>query len=231
MKRILALVFAMIMMVMAAVPAFAAENSLVNSVEEKKTPELVGGVFLDKKGAQLTGAATLSLVAYGDADAAEDLGEAMEKAYNQILNKKSKSFERELKDIAKEKGGVVEQFTVTDLFGIDFDENSKVKGAKTLSVKMTPSGYYSAKEKPVVLFKQLGSNKWQLIEDVEFVGNDVVVNLPVNSGVVSFLKFDANKEVAEEDLTGWQIFWIVFGSVCCIGGIVCFVVIRKRLGK
>lgn len=188
MKKLFSIVLVFMIAVIAVVPAFAASDSFVPSIEAKDNPTLisqvdskgnqVGGIIYDSNGNEVVGIPedAIIITSYANADSASDeIKQALESAYDRIIKTGNMgSLVGNLQDyMSKNYPDIdIDDLLVSQLFDIRLkDEYSKylVNGAY-LEVKLDLSESF-------LFLIMAQENNWILGKDYRIEGNNLILRL------------------------------------------------------
>ncbi len=244
-KRILAITFALVLLIFTAMPVFAADadgNRIVDSVEEKHTPTVVPdgdgnyGQSFNTEDSVIYNLKQqdLSLIALKDSSAATgSLQTELPAAYREIADAESLSdISEDLDAIASslKPGATADNLIVSDVFGLDFSDAVKAGKPVYVSVQMRIPGYSYGAQPPVIMYKPLGSEEWVVIDTEDIVMNPdgtVQVSFPAEGGVVSFLKINEDAPVTspEEKCCNCPDWCFTCGFLCPGDICLCWIVL------
>lgn len=222
MKKALSVVVALIMCLALTMSAAAAPGSFVSSPSGNPAPELIEGVNEDENCE-----AKNVITPYSERDKLSDeKREFMEKVYDQIVESANVGeLNKDIENLAKEKGIAVENLAVSDLFDISYYncENHE------------EHSYFKIKFKAETLKNFVGllhytGDKWELIEGTQ-VDDGIYLTFKVDS--LSPFAIVVNTGVdAGDNQTGQSFPWIyvVLMAVAAIGfGVAVYAYKKKKV--
>ncbi len=232
MKKLMALVMTMVMLVAFAVPAMAAENDFVPSVEVKPGPEIIVGTD-DENGTPSYGTivmpdgtkiplpeGSITITPISKADSAtEDIEEALKDAFEELSGAESlEDLIDQLKEILEEQfpGVDVDDLVITDLFHVDVSEDYEEYFEQGGKLELT----ISATDELILALNKKDSI-WSLLFGSNFIDNgDGTYTLIIDGeGIFALLKnvlsIDVDPENPGQDspTTGDMSYLYVIGGV------------------
>ncbi len=239
MKKILALLMICVISVFSSLPVLAAEaatnsENFTPSVTEKHAPTVVEdtdgdyGKAYDSANSIVYNLKKEDVVIVslnGASEAEGALKDELPAAYQEIKNAQSLSdISADLNTVADKlyPGSSADEFVVSDIFGLDFSEDTKDTNPAYITVTMEVGSYTGRGHTPVVVFKPIGSDEWIVIGEDGITVNDdgtMQVTFPGAGGVVSFLKHSG--EIGSGEGTGKHDEECVCPDWCFTCGFLC----------
>ncbi len=217
MKKILTLLMVCILSIFSSLPVLAAKaatssENFTPSVTEKHAPTVVEdsegdyGKAYNSANSIVYNLKKEDVVIVSLNNASEATGALKDKlpaAYQDIKNAESLSnISEDLNAVADKlyPGSNADAFVVSDIFGVDFSQETKATNPAYVTVTMDVGSYITEGHKPVLLFEPIGSDDWIVINESDIVVNDdgtLQVTFPGVGGVVSFLKHSGESGAGE----------------------------------
>lgn len=224
MKKVLAICLTMVMVLSMSVNVLAAPNGFDESPSGRPAPTVV-----DQNVGDDDCTAELVITPYGDRyDLTEELREQIEKAYDDIVDSNSLTeLNKELEDLAEEKGIDPSDLAVSDLFTIHPTDCDDHDGHKEFDITLDADTL----EKFVGLLLLNENGEWELVTDAKVVNNGEHLKFSSDLYTAYAIVIDTSAGAHQQTGDNSMIYvWAIIMAASALAIVVIAVTSKKKRG-